>query len=694
MIELVDWIAVVPPEDKRLAYLGEHESVTRQFFLPDLAYRDYAFYVDMEFDLSTVTKVEAPRQVESLIESSTEIVDVDGVSMAKSASQEKLSYTEEQVTISPVVSADIAPLSKLVRADGILLTWTVLNQHTQLPGQLRATLRAVAPSGKVKKSSLMVFDVALAAVATPAQPIALTEHEQMERAMVLALEQAAEETLTAFSAQVNGEAQSLRTYVDEKTAPATAHQAGTVRVVPMNGVQTDAAGTLMVLAATERDVDTRHDIVLERHFLTPQTLDYAVAAVGDGRYATPADVAEAVATATPPIATKWMPGMVYATGDNGIGLEETGRLQLVVALEKDIDDRDPYLWSQKAITPSNLDYAVKAVGDGRYATPADIDEKLAPAGVEKYGTVKLGDSNGTGITVKANGELTLDAASQSEIDEGIFNKAITTVNIGYAVAAVGDGRYATPADIAEAVEGVKTPLATTSTPGAVYTTGNEGIELGRDGRLSTLFATPIDIDARNVDPQPHLPITPMTLDYAVKAGITANAESLTVGEQSAVRDWLGIGFMQQLKADNDYEVYNLAHGLYSVEHGAKIYFNAPEKRQWYDGSTGEGLLLISTRQEGSVYILYLREINSYYELLYGTHNIGTGAFSYNSVYINNLVARNGNTTFTGTNTFRKSPQMTDTALAVGDSSTNIPNTAWVQGELDVLRAQIAALSGV
>ena len=45
MINLTDWVAVIPPEDKLIAYMGEHKSETRQFFLPDLSYKDYAFYL-------------------------------------------------------------------------------------------------------------------------------------------------------------------------------------------------------------------------------------------------------------------------------------------------------------------------------------------------------------------------------------------------------------------------------------------------------------------------------------------------------------------------------------------------------------------------------------------------------------------------------------------------------------------------
>ena len=195
MIKLMDWIAVIGPEDKTIAYVGEHESVTREFFLPDLDYRDYAFYLDMAFDLSTVTTVAKPREIQTTQQTTTEKINAEGATVSSTANINKESYTSETVTVDCKAKADIAPLAKLVQQDGIRLVWTVLNQQTQLPGLLRATLRAVGPNGEVKKSSMMLFTVAPSVGASPAAPIPLSEHEQMEQAMVQAFEHAARDKM-------------------------------------------------------------------------------------------------------------------------------------------------------------------------------------------------------------------------------------------------------------------------------------------------------------------------------------------------------------------------------------------------------------------------------------------------------------------------------------------------------------------
>ena len=195
MIKLTDWIAAIPPEDKTIAYVGEHESVTREFFLPDLSYLEYAFYLDLAFDLSTVTTTASPRTIQTTQQTTSETVNADGASVSSTANINKESYTDETVSVDCKARTDIAPLAKLVREDGIALIWTVLCQQTQLPGLLRATLRAVGPNGEIKKSAMMLFTVAPSVGASPAAPIPLTEHEQMEQAMVQAFEQAAQDKI-------------------------------------------------------------------------------------------------------------------------------------------------------------------------------------------------------------------------------------------------------------------------------------------------------------------------------------------------------------------------------------------------------------------------------------------------------------------------------------------------------------------
>ncbi len=192
MIKLNDWIASIPPEDKTIAYVGENETVTRHFFLTDAEYRYHTFYLDMAFDLSTVTQTAPPREIQTTQQSTTETITAEGANVKATANINKESYTQETVTVNCQAKTDIAPLAKIIHKDGIELVWTIVSQQTQLPGVLRANLRAVGPNGQIKKSAMMLFTIAPSVGASPASPISLSEHEQMERAMVQAFEHAAQ----------------------------------------------------------------------------------------------------------------------------------------------------------------------------------------------------------------------------------------------------------------------------------------------------------------------------------------------------------------------------------------------------------------------------------------------------------------------------------------------------------------------
>ena len=288
MINITDWVAVIPQADKTIAYVGEHESVAREFFLADLAYRD--------FDLSTVTHAEPPRAIQKAQQSTTETLNAEGATVATSSNVNKESYTQQTVTVDCRAKTDIAPLAKLIEADGIRLVWTVLAQHTQLPGLLRATLRAVGPNGEVKKTAMMLFTVAPSVAASPASPIPLSEHEQMERAMVLALENAADETFAAFAEKVEETEGELRLYVDEKTCSANDTTFGTVKVVKRNadaqkttGINMRADGVIKVVGASKEVIDERFS---DSCPIVPSNLDYAVKSVGDGYYAKAEDVGD------------------------------------------------------------------------------------------------------------------------------------------------------------------------------------------------------------------------------------------------------------------------------------------------------------------------------------------------------------------------------------------------------------------
>lgn len=183
MITIQDWIAFLPEEDKHIAFVGEHQSVTRTFLLTGSNwedYKDWGFHLDMAFDLSTVTS-RAERQLESTQINSTENITETQIKTSGNTTKER--YTVAEVEVDCADETDIATLKKKVTTKGIQLVWTVLRQHTQLPGKLRATLRALGPDGQVKKSDLMVFEVEPAVVAEAAAEIPQSEFEAMEEHM-------------------------------------------------------------------------------------------------------------------------------------------------------------------------------------------------------------------------------------------------------------------------------------------------------------------------------------------------------------------------------------------------------------------------------------------------------------------------------------------------------------------------------
>lgn len=180
MIRVEHWIPQIPEEERTIAYRGEHEAVRREFFLPELAYADYGFHLDMAFDLSTVTDYQQ-RQRQTSNQTVQEQIGAESASATTAKTVESYSITEK--TVDCTTPTDIAPLEKEVRADGIHLFWTVLSQQTRLPGMLRATLRGVSSNGIIKKSAEMFFLVEPAVEAEPAAELPRSEFEQMEQQM-------------------------------------------------------------------------------------------------------------------------------------------------------------------------------------------------------------------------------------------------------------------------------------------------------------------------------------------------------------------------------------------------------------------------------------------------------------------------------------------------------------------------------
>lgn len=191
MIKVQDWVASIPDEDKHVAYVGEGMSETREFCLCGEnweAYRNWSFHLDMAFDPESITTRES-RQVVQTHSSSSQMKEEAAVTTEESVTKE--TYTVENEEVLNYNLTDIASLEKHVKEDGIYLTWTVLRQHTVLPGKLWATLRAVdGTAQKVKKSAIMVFEVDAAICAVPAARPTISEMEQIEARVAQAADDA------------------------------------------------------------------------------------------------------------------------------------------------------------------------------------------------------------------------------------------------------------------------------------------------------------------------------------------------------------------------------------------------------------------------------------------------------------------------------------------------------------------------
>lgn len=206
MIKVQDWVASIPDEEKHIAYVGEGKSVQKEFLLCGdgwEAYQHWTFSLDMAFDLKSITTHDS-RQVVSTRINRSEIDEATGVTADETIFKETYTVYDEDVL--GYNQTDIAPLIKRVEKDGIHLIWTVLRQHTVLPGKLWATLRAASGEiDQIKKSDIMVFEVDAAVCAVPATVPAISEMEQIRQ-------QAAEAKDAATAASSGANAAANRAY--------------------------------------------------------------------------------------------------------------------------------------------------------------------------------------------------------------------------------------------------------------------------------------------------------------------------------------------------------------------------------------------------------------------------------------------------------------------------------------------------
>ena len=125
---------------------------------------------------------------------------------------------------------------------------------------------------------------------------------------------------------------------------------------------------------------------------------------------------------------------------------------------------------------------------------------------------------------------TLTTSQLAAVDSGITSSTVSLIptalqpndNIS---SLTNDAHYVTTTD-----------YATTDTGGVVKVSNNGGTAMNASGVITTYRASDDDIDGKT---NAYRVIVPRNLDYAVKMGITDNANTLTDAEKAAAQDWLG-----------------------------------------------------------------------------------------------------------------------------------------------------------
>lgn len=164
------------------------------------------------------------------------------------------------------------------------------------------------------------------------------------------------------------------------------------------------------------------------------------------------------------------------------------------------------------------------------------------ASVGKCGIVKTAATYDDGIYINTAGAMSLCTASTANIDDRKTKRPITPTNLDYAVKVgitTNTNELTTDEQAAaRAWLGAigATDYASEDVAGVAKTTYRYGIVTDSNGFLTIYPATTAHIDGKSVKN----PITPSNLDYAIKVGLTTNAETLTAEEKAAVQKWLGM----------------------------------------------------------------------------------------------------------------------------------------------------------
>ena len=214
-------------------------------------------------------------------------------------------------------------------------------------------------------------------------------------------------------------------------------------------------------------------------------------------------------------------GPVKVSKNNGININDSGVLQIVMATESDIDDLSSIY---KVIVPSNLVYAVQSA-----IKTDDVKTELSTQGFVKntnyatyseHGVVK--GSGSFGVGVNSSGIMIVEKATQTAIDEKTDGyHPIVPSNLDYEVqSAVKSDSVKTELSTQGFIK--DTDYASTSKAGISAVNGAYGININSNNRaLYLVGATESEIDKKT---SAYKPIVPSNLDYAVGSVIASETQ--------------------------------------------------------------------------------------------------------------------------------------------------------------------------
>ena len=297
MIKVQDWTASIPEEEKHIAYVGENMTEQREFLLCGEGwekYKNWSFHLDMAFDPTSITTRDCRQVVQTTVNN---VKHTEEVNVTEDSVTTKETYTVCDEEVLNYDLTDVASLDKWVEENGIRLTWTVLRQHTLLPGKLRATIRAVGEDRQtIKKSAMMVFEVEPSVEATPAAMPPVSQFEQMEAEMDALRQLGVEAAESAMASSVSAASAAQGAVQAQQAAAEAAESAMAGSVSAVSAAQ--GAVQAQQAAAEAQQAAAQHAEQAEEHRATASAeANAAVTACADAKRQAQAAEASRIAAA-------------------------------------------------------------------------------------------------------------------------------------------------------------------------------------------------------------------------------------------------------------------------------------------------------------------------------------------------------------------------------------------------------------